>query len=240
MNERIAKVIARAGVCSRRDAEQLILDGQVTVNGLTITSPALNVGPEDKITVKGKPLGEADDVRVWLFHKPAGVVTTHKDPQGRKTVFDILPSYIPRVMSVGRLDLNSEGLLVLTNDGALVRHLELPKNALKRVYHVRVLGTPDPERLKALKDGITVDGITYGRIKARIDRKGQSNSWLIFELSEGKNREIRNVCRALELRVNRLKRVQYGPFQLGTMTMGSIKEIHPDDLKDILAELKFA
>ena len=240
MNERIAKVIARSGVCSRRDAEKLITSGQVTLNGQTIMSPAQNVGPTDKITVRGTPLHQAERTRVWLLHKPAGVVTTHKDPQDRKTVFTLLPPSMPRVMSVGRLDLNSEGLLLLTNDGALVRKLEHPSSNLKRTYLVRVLGTPDPERLKALRQGITVDGVTYGRINARIDRQGQSNAWLVFELFEGKNREIRNVCRELGLRVNRLKRIQYGPFELGHLEIGKVKEIHADDLVHLLEGLKVA
>jgi len=225
--DRIAKVIARAGICSRRDAERLIEEGRVSVDGKVLTTPAFVVGPDASITVDGKPLAAPERTRLWRYHKPAGLVTTHKDPQGRRTVFDALRQQLPRVISVGRLDLNSEGLLLLTNDGALARRLELPETGWTRRYRVRVHGTPDPKQLAALAKGITVEGVQYGPIQASVDRAVGSNTWLSVALKEGKNREIRNVMEHLGFAVSRLIRIAYGPFQLGHLAPGGIDEVSP-------------
>ncbi len=236
-NERIAKRMARAGLCSRRDAEKWILEGRVSVNGQKLDTPAFLVSKSDKIIVDGQPLENVQDTRLWLYHKPAGLVTTHKDERGRDTVFDQLPPDMPRVVSVGRLDLNTEGLLLLTNDGALSRYLELPSTGWSRKYRVRVKGKVNPKRLEALKKGITVDGITYGSIKAQMDQvKEGANSWVTMVLKEGKNREIRRVMEALNLQVNRLIRVSYGSFELGKLERGNIKEIEDKILKAQLAK----
>jgi 23S rRNA pseudouridine2605 synthase len=223
--ERIAKVIARAGICSRRDAEKLIEQGRVSVDGTVLTTPAFVVGPDAVITVDGKRLAEPERTRLWRYHKPAGLVTTHKDPEGRRTVFDALRQQLPRVISVGRLDLNSEGLLLLTNDGALARRLELPETGWIRRYRVRVHGTPDAKQLAALAKGITVDGIQYGPIQASLDRTAGSNAWLTVALKEGKNREVRRAMEHLGFTVSRLIRVAYGPFQLGHLPPGGIEEV---------------
>jgi 23S rRNA pseudouridine2605 synthase len=240
--ERIAKVIAAAGLCSRRDAELWIVEGRVSVNGKTLTSPALTVTSDDAIKVDGKLLKQKDVLRVWLYHKPAGLVTTAKDPEGRPTVFEALPASMGRVISVGRLDLNSEGLLLLTNDGAFSRHLELPKNEFTRQYEVRVFGDVDPDALVALQDGITVDGINYRGIEAVQEKPGSRamNQWLYVTLHEGKNREIRNVMRALDLRVNRLVRVEYGPFKLGELEPSQVKEVPAAQLKRICETIGYA
>ncbi len=229
--DRIAKVMARAGVCSRRDAEKLIADGRVKVNGKTITSPALNVLASDKVVVDGKILPSREQTRLFLYHKPKGLVTTHKDEQGRSTVFDELPKDLPRVVSVGRLDLNTEGLLLLTNDGGLSRHLELPDTGWKRKYRVRVNGKVNPTRLASLKSGITVEGVRYKSIEAKLEEQPEerehagANSWISITLREGKNREIRRVMEALGLKVTRLIRTDYGPFTLGKMPRGAVSEV---------------
>jgi 23S rRNA pseudouridine2605 synthase len=239
--ERIAKRIARAGICSRRDAETLIAEGKVTLNGKILTSPAQNVGPNDKITVRGKPLPEAEKTRLFIYHKPAGLVTTRRDEQGRPTVFDHLPDGLPRVVSVGRLDLNSEGLLLLTNDGELSRHLELPATGWKRKYRVRVHGIIDPDRLAKLKTGIIIEGISYKGIDAEIEtRKTTDNSgrntWLRITLREGKNREIRKVMAHLDLQVTRLIRTDYGPFTLSDLPRGSAKEVPQSVMKEQISK----
>lgn len=230
--ERIAKAIARAGICSRRDAERLIEEGRVAVDGKVLTTPAFLVGPDAVITVDGKPLGPPERTRLWRYHKPAGLVTTHKDPQGRRTVFEALRQQLPRVISIGRLDLNSEGLLLLTNDGALARRLELPETGWTRRYRVRVHGTPEPKQLEALAKGITIDGIHYGPIQATLDRVSGSNAWLTVSLKEGKNREVRRVMEHLGFTVSRLIRTAYGPFQLGHLPPGGVEEVPPKVIAD--------
>jgi len=234
--ERIAKVIARAGLCSRRDAERWISDGRVNVNGKRLESPAFTVVPEDKILVDGKPLPVSEAARLFLYHKPVGLVTSARDEKNRATIFDKLPAGLPRVVSVGRLDLNSEGLLLLTNDGGLARYLELPANAWKRCYRVRVNGTVKPAHLARLAQGITVDGVKYGPIEARMERaQTGANVWLAITLKEGKNREIRKVMAHLGLQVSRLIRTAYGPFELGDLAAGSTKEVAPEILKGKVA-----
>lgn len=223
--QRIAKVLARAGLCSRRDAERWIAEGRVTLDGQVLNSPAINVTETSNIRVDGKPLPEADRPRLWRYHKPAGLVTTHRDERGRPTVFEKLPKDLPRLISVGRLDLNSEGLLLLTNDGALARRLELPATGWTRRYKVRVHGEVDPERLAALERGITVDGVRYGPIRARLERQQGSNAWVTLSLQEGKNREVRRVLERLGYPVTRLIRLSYGPFQLGSLPRGTLEEV---------------
>jgi 23S rRNA pseudouridine2605 synthase len=223
--ERVAKVMARAGLCSRREAERWILAGRVAVDGQVLTSPAVVLSEGSMLTVDGRPLPEAAPARLWRYHKPPGLVTTHDDPQGRPTVFAALPKELGRVISVGRLDLSSEGLLLLTNSGALARHLELPSTAWTRRYRVRVHGVVDPEALQALEKGITVDGVRYGPIAATLERIKSSHAWLTVSLREGKNREVRKVLEALGLRVNRLIRVAYGPFQLGHLRRGELAAV---------------
>jgi len=232
--ERIAKRLARAGICSRRDAEKLIAEGKVAVNGKKLDTPAFLVGPGDRIVVDGQLVPEAEKARVWRYHKPAGLVTTHRDPQGRTTVFEKLPDTMPRVISVGRLDLNSEGLLLLTNDGELARSLELPAAGWVRRYRVRVHGNIDPETLVPLEKGIVVDGVKYGPIKAILDRQKGANAWLTISLKEGKNREIRRVMEHLGWPVSRLIRVAYGPFQLGSLPEGAVEEVPAKIVKDQL------
>ncbi len=223
--ERIAKLLARAGLCSRRDAERLIAEGRVSVDGKVLKSPALALAGEHDIRVDGKPIPEAEPARLWRYHKPAGLITTHRDARGRPTVFERLPPELPRLVSVGRLDLNSEGLLLLTNDGALARELELPARGWLRRYRVRVHGAINAERLAALSQGISIDGIAYGPIRAALDRQQGSNAWLTLSLHEGKNREIRRVMEHLGLPVTRLIRIAYGPFQLGDLARGAIEEV---------------
>ncbi len=219
-------MIARAGVCSRRDAERLIAEGRVTLNGRKIDSPAVNVTPRDKIAVDGAGLPTAEGVRLWRYHKPKGRVTTHRDPEGRSTVFEALPADLPRVISVGRLDFNTEGLLLLTNDGALARHLERPATGWLRRYRVRAHGAIAQAELDVLKDGITIDGIHYGPIEAKLDRiQGGGNIWLTLGLREGKNREVRRIMEHLRLTVNRLIRLSFGPFALGDLEPGAIEEV---------------
>ncbi len=232
--ERIAKRMARGGLCSRRDAERWIADGRVSVNGKKLDTPAFKVGANDKIVVDGKVLGEAATTRLFLYHKPKGLVTTHKDEQGRSTVFSQLPERLPRVVSVGRLDLNTEGLLLLTNDGGLSRYLELPATGWKRRYRVRVHGYVDQKKIDALRGGMKVDGVQYKSIEAKIDKdtSGGANTWMSVILKEGKNREIRRVMEALDLKVNRLIREAYGPFELGNLTTGSVTEVRNKIMKD--------
>ncbi|WP_282182459.1 pseudouridine synthase [Aliiroseovarius marinus] len=223
--DRIAKVLSRAGIASRREAERMIEAGRVSVNGTVIDSPALNVTPKDKILVDDKPVAEPEPPRIWLYHKPTGLVTTAKDEKGRETVFDKLPEDMPRVMSVGRLDLNSEGLLLLTNDGGVKRKLELPSTGWTRKYRVRVKGKPTDDMLSPVRKGITVDGERFQPMSISLDRQQGANAWLTISLREGKNREIRRAMEAIGLSVNRLLRVSYGPFQLGELKAGEVEEI---------------
>ncbi|ANP45118.1 pseudouridine synthase [Candidatus Viadribacter manganicus] len=237
--ERIAKFLARAGVCSRRDAERLIAEGRVKLNGKVLDTPAVKVTAADKVVVDGRPIGAAEPSRMWRYHKPSGLVTTHRDPAGRATVFENLPPDMPRVISVGRLDLTSEGLLLLTNDGELARRLELPANGWLRRYRARAYGRVAQEELDTLKNGITVDGVRYGSIDAKLERGGGANSWITVSITEGKNREVRRVLDALGLKVNRLIRTSYGPFQLGTLQPGAVEEIPRKVLKEQLGKDAF-
>jgi 23S rRNA pseudouridine2605 synthase len=232
--ERIAKVLARRGVASRRGAEAMIAEGRVAVNGRVIESPALNVTPRDVITVDGQPLAEAEPSRLWLYHKPQGLVTTEKDEKGRATVFAALPPEMGRVVSVGRLDLNSEGLLLLTNDGELKRRLELPSTGWLRKYRVRVHGMPSEAALEPLRQGITVDGERFQPMEVSLDRQQGANAWLTVGLREGKNREVRRAMEAVGLTVNRLIRISYGPFRLGELKPGQVEEVRRKMLRDQL------
>ncbi|HEX6101725.1 MAG TPA: pseudouridine synthase [Alphaproteobacteria bacterium] len=235
--DRIAKLMARAGLCSRRDAERWILEGRVRVDGKVLTSPAVNVSEGARVLVDGKPLPTADSTRLFRYHKPRGLLTTHKDPQGRPTVFERLEGDLPRLISIGRLDLDSEGLLLLTNDGALARTLMLPATGWLRRYRVRVHGAADPERLKELAKGPRIDGVHYGPIKARLDRQQGENAWLTVSLAEGRNREIRRVFDHLGWPVNRLIRIAYGPFQLGQLKRGGVEEVPRRVLREQLGSL---
>jgi 23S rRNA pseudouridine2605 synthase len=236
----VAKALARAGVASRREVERLIAEGQVALNGVMLESPAVKVGPRDVLTVAGEPVARAEPARLFRYHKPPGLMTTHRDPKGRATVFDALPAGLPRLISVGRLDLTSEGLLLLTNDGGLARALELPSTGLQRRYRARAFGRIDQARLDALKDGITIEGVRYGSIEARLDkaqeRTGGANVWISLSLAEGKNREVRRVLQALGLKVNRLIRVAYGPFSLGTLPVGAVEEVGPRVVREQLGD----
>lgn len=234
--ERIAKRLARVGIASRRDAEELIAAGRVKVNGKVLSSPALNVQVEDVIELDGTVLPPIERTRVFLFHKPGGVVTTNRDPEGRKTVFDVLPQDLPRLVTVGRLDINTEGLLLLTNDGGLARVLELPATGWLRRYRARVHGKVDEKQLAGLKDGMAVDGVFYGAIEASLDREQGTNAWLTIGLREGKNREVKNILGALGLNVTRLIRISFGPFQLGDLPEGHVQEIKGRMLRDQLGE----
>lgn len=234
--ERIAKRLARAGVSSRREAEGLIADGRIAVNGKVLSSPAFNVMPQDKVTIDGKPIPEIERTRLWLFHKPAGLVTTNRDPEGRKTIFEALPEGMPRVITIGRLDINTEGLLLLTNDGGLARLLELPSTGWLRRYRVRVHGKVEQAQLDELKNGIAVDGVFYGSMEAVLDREQGANAWLTISLREGKNREVKNVMGALGLDVTRLIRISYGPFQLSDLPEGGVQELRGRLLRDQLGE----
>src|SRR5262245_20954202 len=234
--ERIAKVIARAGLASRRQAGAFIAAGRVSVNGAVIASPALNVTPQDLVTVDGEPLPQRERTRLFLYHKPRGLVTTRSDPQGRPTIFAALPKELPRLISVGRLDMNTEGLLLLTNDGGLARMLELPATGWLRRYRVRAHGRVSQERLDALRHGITIDGIRYGAIEAQLEREQGANVWLVFAMREGKNREVKNVLGHLGLAVNRLIRVSFGPFQLGDLPEGAVEEVRTRHLREQLGE----
>jgi 23S rRNA pseudouridine2605 synthase len=234
--ERIAKVIARAGLCSRREAEAWIAAGRVAVNGAVISSPAVNVSPDDEVSVDGQALPRRERTRLFLYHKPRGLMTTRADPQGRPTIFSNLPKHLPRLISVGRLDRNSEGLLLLTNDGGLARVLELPATGWLRRYRVRAHGRVGQSDLDRLRAGITVDGVRYGPIEAGIDRAQGTNVWLTFAMREGKNREVRNVLGHLGLKVNRLIRISFGPFQLGAIPPGEVEEVRTRVLRDQLGE----
>jgi len=233
--ERIAKRLARAGLCSRRDAERWIAEGRVAVNGKLLNSPALVVRDGDIVLVDDKPITEPEQTRLWRYYKPSGLVTTARDEKGRATVFDKLPSDMPRVVSIGRLDLTTEGLLLLTNDGELARFIELPATGWTRRYRVRVHGAVDEARLASLSKGITVEGVKYGPIEASLERVQGSNAWLTVALKEGKNREIRKVMNELRLEVSRLIRIAYGPFQLGKLEEGIVEEVPKRVLKDQLA-----
>lgn len=233
--ERIAKVMARAGLCSRRDAERWIADGRVRVDGDILTTPAVTVTDANAVEVDGQPLPVAAPMRLWRYHKPPGLVTSHADPQGRPTVFDRLPKALGRVISIGRLDLNSEGLLLLTNDGDLARRLELPETGWARRYRVRVHGIVDEKKLQGLERGITVSGVSYGPIRAVLDNQQRANAWLTVSLAEGRNREIRKVMEHLGLEVNRLIRVAFGPFQLGNLSRGQTGEITGKVLREQLS-----
>ena len=235
--DRLAKVIARSGLCSRRDAEGWIKDGRVTVNGKKVLTPAFNVSEKDKIKVDGEPLAARQGTRVWLYHKPAGLVVTEKDPEGRPTVFEALEEKdLPRVVSIGRLDINTEGLLLVTNDGGLKRVLELPATGWLRRYRVRAFGSVTQEQLNGLKDGIEIEGVKYGPIEAILERTQGSNSWLVLSLREGKNREVKSVLGALGLQVNRLIRVSYGPFQLGDLAEGEVEVVAARVLREQLGK----
>jgi len=231
---RIAKAMAHAGLCSRRDAEKWVEAGRVAVNGKVLKTPAHVVSDSDTITVDGKPMPHAAPARLWRYHKPKGLVTSHRDPQGRKTVFEALPESLPRVVSIGRLDINTEGLLLLTTDGTLARHLELPSTGWLRRYRVRAHGRVGQDALDALKAGITIDVVRYGPVEARIEREQGSNVWLTIALREGKNREVKRIAEHLGLTVNRLIRVSFGPFALGELAPGALEEVKPKVLVDQL------
>ncbi len=223
--ERIAKVIARAGICSRRDAEKLIAEGRVKLDGETVKTPAIKVGENQVVSVDDKPLGEPDPARLWRYHKPSGLVTTHRDPQGRPTVFANLPKHLPRVVSIGRLDFNSEGLLLLTNDGEIARRLEMPVGGWPRKYRVRLFGKVAQSDLDKLAEGVSIGGMKYGPIVADLERTKGVHSWAMVTLKEGKNREVKRVMESIGLKVARLIRVQFGPFHLGQLAEGAVEEI---------------
>ncbi len=229
-------MMARAGVASRREAEALILAGRVTVDGKTIASPALNVTADQDIRLDGERIAKAQPVRLWRYHKPPGLVTTHRDPQGRPTVFDSLPPELPRVVSIGRLDLSTEGLLLLSTSGDLSRLLELPSTGWKRRYRVRAYGRTDQKSLDALAQGIEIEGVQYGPIVAKLDKVQGGNCWLTIAIGEGKNREVRTICRHLGLTVNRLIRTSYGPFQLGSLPKGAAEEVPRKQLAEQLGQ----
>ena len=234
--ERIAKVMARGGLCSRRQAERWIAEGRVSVDGEVLTTAAVTVTAENTVLVDGRPLAPPAETRLWRYHKPTGVLTTHRDTHGRPTVFESLPADLPRLVSVGRLDLNSEGLLLLTNDGGLARTLELPATGWVRRYRVRVFGAVDEARLENLDKGVRVGGVTYGAIRARLDSRRGGNAWLSVSLTEGRNREVRKVMEHLGLRVNRLIRIAYGPFQLGNLKRGDVAEVPRKVLREQLGK----
>lgn len=234
--ERIAKTIARSGLCSRRDAERLIGEGRVILNGQRLTSPAVNVTPKDMILVDGKALSAAEPPKLWRYYKPKGRVTTHRDPQGRPTVFDALPEELGRVISIGRLDFNTEGLLLLTNDGVLARHLESPSTGWLRRYRVRVNGKVEQGALDALAQGVEIEGMKYGPIEGKLDRVQGANCWLTLGLREGKNREVRRIMDHMGLVVNRLIRLSFGPFVLGELEPGAVEEVKRRVLADQLGD----
>jgi 23S rRNA pseudouridine2605 synthase len=232
--DRIAKYLSRAGVASRRDVERMLTEGTIKLNGKVVTHPATFIAAGDIVQVNGKVVDPPERTRMWRHHKPDGLVTTHKDPEGRPTVFEKLRHQLPRVISVGRLDLTSEGLLLLTNDGNLARQLELPATGWLRRYRVRVFGIPNEGALKSLAKGITIDGVRYGPIEAEVDAKKGDNTWLTVSLREGRNREVRRVMAHLGMSVSRLIRVAYGPFQLGTLERGGVEEIPARVLREQL------
>ncbi len=236
--ERVAKRLSMAGVCSRREAERWIADGRVAVDGVVLTTPAFTVTTDNAITVDGKPIPGETSLRMWRFHKRRGLITTHRDPQGRPTVFDSLPKNMPRVVSVGRLDMNSEGLLLLTTQGRMARQLELPSTGWIRRYRVRVFGRPEAEQLETLSKGVTVGGVRYGPVTAKIDNAQGANAWLTVALSEGKNREIRRLMEHLGFKVNRLIRTSFGPFQLGQLKPGDIREVPGKVIKEQLGRMQ--
>jgi 23S rRNA pseudouridine2605 synthase len=233
--ERIAKFLARSGVASRRDAERLIAAGQIAVNGQVVTNPGTRVGDNDVLTVDGRPIAQRERARLWRYHKPPGLVTTARDPQGRPTVFAALPKSLPRVISVGRLDINTEGLLLLTNDGGLARYLEHPAQSMARRYRVRVHGEPARSKMTELERGATVDGVRYRPVRVSIDNRKGSNCWISVTVSEGKNREIRKLMRYAGLQVTRLIRTGYGPFELGELASGAVEEVPPQFLRRVLS-----
>ena len=237
--ERIAKVIARAGICSRRDAERLIGEGRVKMNGKVLASAATNVTAKDVILIDGHPLPQKEATKLWRYHKPGGLVVSNNDPQGRPTVFDKLREQLPRVMSIGRLDINTEGLLLLTNDGELARFLELPATGWIRKYRVRAFGHIDEASLQRLEKGVEIEGVRYGPVEARIERVQGDNTWLTIAIREGKNREVKRICEHLGLQVNRLIRTSFGPFQLGELPRGGIEEVPTRAMKSSIGEKFF-
>jgi 23S rRNA pseudouridine2605 synthase len=236
--ERIAKLIARAGICSRRDAEKLIAEGRITLDGKTVKEPGTKVGPHQVISVDGKPVGDPERTRLWRYHKPSGLVTTHRDPEGRSTVFEKLPRSLPRVVSVGRLDVNSEGLLLLTNDGALARKLELPAAGWTRVYRVRLFGKVTQSDLDRLAEGVRIEGVRYEPVIADLERAKGMYAWASVQLKEGKNREVKRLMEYLGLKVARLIRVRFGPFHLGQLEPGHVDEIPAKLWKTEIGEQK--
>jgi 23S rRNA pseudouridine2605 synthase len=237
--ERIAKVIARAGLCSRRDAERLIGEGRVKLNGKVLTTAATNVTAKDVVTVDNLPLPHKEETRLWRYHKPGGLVVSNHDPQGRPTIFQKLREQLPRVMSIGRLDINTEGLLLLTNDGELARFLELPATGWIRRYRVRAYGRIEEQALKKIENGVVIDGVRYGPVEAKIERAQGDNTWLTIAIKEGKNREVKRICEHLGLQVNRLIRTSFGPFQLGELPRGGIEEVPTRAMKSSIGEKFF-
>ncbi|MFC4348964.1 pseudouridine synthase [Kordiimonas lipolytica] len=233
--ERIAKVLARAGVGSRRDVERMIGEGRVWLDGKKLETPAVLVSSLKGITVDGEPIGDVRETKLWRMHKRRGTLTTHKDPQGRQTVFDNLPNHVGRVIAIGRLDMNTEGLLLLTNDGELARWMELPSTALVRRYRVRAYGRVDEKALASLKDGVTIDGVHYGAVEAKLERQAGANAWITVAIREGKNREVRRVMEHLGLEVNRLIRTHYGPFALGNLPLEGVAAVPDKQLRDALS-----
>jgi len=236
--QRIAKLLARAGIASRRDIERMIEDGRIALNGVTLTTPATLLVDLANVTVDGNPVAEPEAARLFLFHKPGGCLTTARDPKGRRTIYDILPKNLPRLQPVGRLDMNTEGLLLLTTDGELKRALELPANAVERKYRVRVYGRVEQAQLEALSEGVEIDGVRYGSILADMERRTGANGWLSMTLQEGKNREVRRVAEYLGLEVTRLIRTAYGPFNLGDSAPGEVAEVTPHELAKLQKQLK--
>jgi 23S rRNA pseudouridine2605 synthase len=238
MTEKIAKVIAHAGICSRRDAERYVQEGRVKVNGAYITSPALRVSVNDKIMVDEREILRGVDVKMWLFYKPSGVITTHRDPKGRIRVFDLLPKNLERVISVGRLDYNTEGLLLLTNYGPLARYMELPASGIRRLYRCRVHGKLTDAITEKIRRGLVIEGIKYAGMKVKVQRQEAANSWVELELSEGKNREIRRIFEHFGMQVNRLIRLRYGEFQLGNMKVGELVEVPQKAVNELQAKIE--
>jgi 23S rRNA pseudouridine2605 synthase len=233
--QRIAKIIANSGYCSRREAERLIADGIVKVNGKIIDNPAILI-TDQSIKINDKLINPKQKPKIWIFHKPKNTIVSNNDPQNRQTIFDILPENLPRVITIGRLDINTEGLLLLTNNGAIARHIELPQTAWSRNYRVRVFGRVNMNELKKLEKGIKINGIKYGSIKVEMEREGDFNSWLKVSLKEGKNREIKKVLEYFGLQVNRLIRISFGPFQLGSLAVGEVKAIEDKMLKNTIPD----